>query len=160
MRIRLQAMWKVPVMGTLASFISWYATIFPGRFFFIVITTGPDGVKEVSADPLRSALFQGCLFLILLLAGGLWLRRSMTRAEIALSAGILSAVYLLLVLLQILLPELLMAAAIPLAMFQNWSGIPAALLAQLTGWGKVSPFLSAAVPLLFIPFGKPSVISE
>ena len=47
---------------------------------------GADGAVEVSVDPLRSTLFQGVLFLAILLLGGLWAFRSMTKLEIAASA--------------------------------------------------------------------------
>ena len=55
-------------------------------------------------DPLRSTLFQGVLFLAILLLGGLWAFRSMTKLEIAASAALISAVYLVVILLQLYLP--------------------------------------------------------
>ena len=88
MTIRPQTLWRVPVFCAVASAVSFFLTVYLGRFFFVVETTGADGVPVISADPLRSALFNGVLFVLVLLAGGLLVFRSMTRREIAASAAI------------------------------------------------------------------------
>ena len=88
MTIRPQTLWRVPVFCAVASAVSFFLTVYLGRFFFVVETTGADGVPVISADPLRSALFNGVLFVLVLLAGGLLAFRSMTRREIAVSAAI------------------------------------------------------------------------
>ena len=89
MTVRAKTLWRVPVFCTIASWLTYYITIYLGGFFFTVRTQGVDGTVEVSADPVRSAVFTGVLFLAILLAGGLWAFRSMTRREIAASAALL-----------------------------------------------------------------------
>ena len=85
MKLRPGTLWRVPVFCIIASWLSYYITI-NGGFLYVVRTTGADGAVEVSVDPLRSTLFQGVLFLAILLLGGLWAFRSMTKLEIAASA--------------------------------------------------------------------------
>ena len=103
MKLRPGTLWRVPVFCIIASWLSYYITIY-GGFLYMVRTTGADGAVEVSVDPLRSTIFQGVLFLAILLLGGLWAFRSMTKLEIAASAALISAVYLVVILLQLYLP--------------------------------------------------------
>ena len=86
MKLRFNTLWRVPVFCIVFSWTSYYLTVYIGGFFFTVQTVGANGITEVSADPLRSAIFNGFLFLSVLLLGGLWAFRSMTRTEIALAA--------------------------------------------------------------------------
>ena len=79
MTIRPQTLWRVPVFCAAASAVSFYLTVYLGRFFCVVETTGADGTPVLSGDPLRSALLNGALFVLVLLAGGLLVFRSMTR---------------------------------------------------------------------------------
>lgn len=72
MTIRPQTLWRVPVFCAVASAVSFYLTVYLGRFFIVVETPGPDGTPVLSADPLRSALLNGALFVLVLLAGGCW----------------------------------------------------------------------------------------
>ena len=104
MYIRLHTLWRVPVFCLISSYVSFYVTAYLGGAFFVVQTVGADGVTNVSADPVRSAIFDAALFLIVLALGGLWAFRSMTRAEIAASAGIISVVYLAVVVLALAVP--------------------------------------------------------
>ena len=151
MKIRAKTLWKVPVYCAVASWISFYATVYLGRFFFVVQQMGADGVTQVSADPVRSAIFNGVVFLIVLLVGGLWAFRNMTKKEIAVSAAIMTAIYLLLDVMQILMPNY--SVSLFFAYIQNWVAIPCSLLFSLTGNFAVSAIFSSFAPLLFIPFG-------
>ena len=151
MKIRAKTLWKVPVYCAVASWISFYATVYLGRFFFVVQQMGADGVTQVSADPVRSAIFNGVVFLIDLLVGGLWAFRNMTKKEIAVSAAIMTAIYLLLDVMQILMPNY--SVSLFFAYIQNWVAIPCSLLFSLTGNFAVSAIFSSFAPLLFIPFG-------
>ncbi len=128
-----------------------------GRFFFIVKTVGADGVSEVSADPLRSAIFNGGLFLMILLLGGLWAFRTMARAEIAVSAAIISAIYLFLTLMQLYLPNFPVSISVELATFQNWIGILASSLYKITGRFNLSVLSANFAPFLFVPFGRKTI---
>lgn len=81
--MRIRTLWRVPVFCLLASALSYWLTIFPGYLFYVNRAANADGSIAVSVDPLRSTLLQIALFLLVLLAGGLWAFRSMTRREIA-----------------------------------------------------------------------------
>ena len=119
----------------------------------MVRTTGADGAVEVSVDPLRSTLFQGVLFLAILLLGGLWAFRSMTKLEIAASAALISALYLVVILLQLYLPGFPPALSVWLAPFQNWKGILSSLLLRFMNF-HLALAASAFAPFLFVPFGR------
>ena len=157
MTIRSQTLWRVPVFCAAASAVTFYLTVYLGRFFFVVETTGADGVPVISADPLRSALFNGVLFVLVLLAGGLLAFRSMTRREIAASAALFAGIDLVLCLIQLLAPDLLSPLLVPVALIQNWTAVPTSALYHLTGHLPVSALAACFSPFLFVPFGKRSV---
>lgn len=152
MKLRPGTLWRVPVFCIIASWLSYYITIY-GGFFYVVWTTGADGAVEVSVDPLRSTLFQGVLFLAILLLGGLWAFRSMTKLEIAASAALISALYLVVILLQLYLPGFPPALSVWLAPFQNWKGILSSLLLRFINF-HLALAASAFAPFLFVPFGR------
>ena len=102
MNVRVNTLWRVPVFYLCASWISFYLTVYLG-FLYLVKTTGADGVTEVSVDPIRSTIFDLVLLLAVLLLGGLWAFRSMTRREIAASAALLILPMLAIVLTQLFL---------------------------------------------------------
>ena len=154
MKVRIQTLWKVPVYSAVASWISFYLTVYLGGFFFTVKTVGADGVTQVSADPIRSAIFNMALFLIVLLIGGLWAFRSMSKAEIAVSSAIASGIFLLIVLAQLYIPGFPISLSIRLAYIQNWTGTVSSFLLKLTDNLTVSVILSSFSPMLFILFGR------
>ena len=152
MKLRPGTLWRVPVFCIIASWLSYYITI-DGGFLYVVRTTGADGAVEVSVDPLRSTIFQGVLFLAILLLGGLWAFRSMTKLEIAASAALISALYLVVILLQLYLPGFPPALSVWLAPFQNWKGILSSLLLRFMNF-HLALAASAFAPFLFVPFGR------
>ena len=156
-KLRFNALWRVPVFCIFFSWISYYLTVYIGGFFFTVKTIGADGMTELSIDPVRSAIFNGLLFIIVLLLGGLWAFRSMTKAEIGVSAAIASAVYLVVVLAQLYIPSFPLSLSLKLAMIQNWTGTLSSLLIKLTNNFQLSVLLSNLAPFLFVPFGKKSI---
>ena len=154
MNVRIRTLWKVPVYCVVASWISFYLTVYLGGFFFTVKTVGADGVTQVSADPIRSAIFNMALFLIVLLIGGLWAFRSMSKAEIAVSSAIASGIFLLNVLAQLYILSFPISLSIRLAYIQNWTGTVSSFLLKLTDNLTVSVILSSFSPMLFILFGR------
>ena len=154
MNVRIRTLWKVPVYCVVASWISFYLTVYLGGFFFTVKTVGADGVTQVSADLIRSAIFNMALFLIVLLIGGLWAFRSMSKAEIAVSSAIASGIFLLIVLAQLYIPSFPISLSIRLAYIQNWTGTVSSFLLKLTDNLTVSVILSSFSPMLFILFGR------
>ena len=151
MTIRPQTLWRVPVFCAVASAVSFYLTVYLGRFFIVVETPGPDGT------PVLSALLNGALFVLVLLAGGLLVFRSMTRREIAVSAAIFAGIDLVLCLIQLLAPDLLLPLLFPVALIQNWTAAPTSALYHLTGHLPVSALAACLAPFLFVPFGKRSL---
>lgn len=156
MKIRPNTFWRVPIFCIISSWISYYVTVMIGGFFFTVKTVGADGVIEVSADPLRSAIFNGILFVIVLLIGGLWAFRNMSKPEIAISATIISAIYLAITIAQMCITDMPVSVGVSLARFQNWTGIVASFFLKLTNSFNVSVLLANFAPFLFVIFGKKS----
>lgn len=154
MPVRLRTLWRVPAYFLAAGFISFYLTLTLGRYIYVTVALGPNGVMQGAADPLRSALFQGALVLIAFAAGGLLVCRSMTRREVAASAGMLCAAFLILTLAQLAWPGFPLSVSVAVAPFQNLTAILASLLTKLTGSLELSACLACFAPLLFIPFGK------
>ena len=154
MKIRVNTLWKVPVFCAVASYLSFFVTVYLGGPFYTVETPEADGAVMLSVDPVRSALFSGGLFVIVLFLGGLWAFRSMTKVEIAVSAAILSAVGLAVVLAQLYLPGFPLALSMKLAYFQHWSSNVSTLLYKSTGNFDFSVIAANFSPFLFVPFGK------
>lgn len=156
MKIRLNTLWRVPAFCLAASWVTFQLTIRMG-WFFVVKTTGPDGVVNASIDPVRSTIFDVALFLLVLLAGGLWFFRSMTKAEIAASAAIIAAFYLTVTLLELILPSFSVTLGVMLAEFFDWTSTIASLLYQAVHQLEFSTILACFAPFLFIPFGKNAI---
>ena len=153
MNIRLKTLWRVPVFCLAAGWAAFYITIYM-NWFYVVKTTGPDGVIDASIDPIRSTLLDVGLFVLVLLIGGLWLFRSMTKAEIAVSAAILAAFYLTITILELVLPSFPTALSLMLAEFFDWTSAIYSLLYQITHQLELSIILSCFAPFLFVPFGR------
>lgn len=154
MNVRLNTLWRVPVFYLCASWISFYLTVYLGSFY-LVKTTGADGVTEVSIDPIRSAILDLVLLLAVLLLGGLWACRGMTKMEIFLSAAILVAVYVIINLLEIFF-DVPVSLSLTLAKFQNINGMISSFLFRLTDQLELSVLISDLTPFLFVLFGKRS----
>ena len=153
MKLRVSTLWRVPVFYLCASWVSFYLTVYLG-FLYLVKTTGSDGVINVSVDPVRSAIFDLALLLATLLLGGLWAFRGMTKLEIFLSAAIIAAAYVIIILLEISFPDFPVSLSLILAKFQNLNGIISYPLYHLTGSQELSSLVSCLAPFLFVPFGK------
>lgn len=153
----MKNLWRVPVLCLAGSWVGFYLTVYLGQFFFVVKTVEEDGNMIVSADPVRSLIFSLVLFFLILVIGGLFLLRSMTKKEIALSAAIISGIYLILTVVQInfkLHFNNVNFNAL-LSIFQTWPNILTKILYQVTG--KITiffTFLCCFSPFLFVFFGK------
>lgn len=155
--MRIRTLWRVPVFCLLASAVSYWLTIFPGYLFYVKRAVNADGSIEVSADPLRSTLLHIALFLLVLLAGGMWAFRSMTRREIAFSAALLILPMLAVVLAQLWLPSFPVNVSMFLSPFYNWNGSLSSLLIQCSFPLPAATIISQFAPLLFVPFGRQDV---
>ena len=150
----MKNLWRVPVLCLAGNWVAFYLTVYLGRFFFVVKTMGEDGNMIVSADPVRSLIFKWVLFFLVLFVGGICFLRCMTKKEIALSAGIMSGIYLILVLLQLYLPSFPLGVSVFLAQFQDWTGTVSNTLYQITGNLTLSAIAACFCPFLFVFFGK------
>lgn len=151
MKVRIHTLWRMPVYCMAASWISALVTVYLGRYFFLTRTPGADGVT-VSIDPVRSMIFDGVLFLTVLLVGGFWIFRSMTKMELGISAGITIGIYLLLSLAQRFIPGFQPGVT---AMFiYTWQGDLQSIIWKLTDQAVLADVISSLAPLLFIPFGR------
>ncbi len=155
MKIRRNMLWKVPVFCLVFSWISFYLTRYLGRFIFITQDIGADGATIWSTDSLRLFIFNGVLFLSVLLLGGLWAFKTMTKAEIAVSATIASAIYFAIFLTQFYLPGLF----VYIFSLSTWTSLLSSGLFQLTNNMNISLLLAQLAPFLFVPFGKKFVPS-
>ena len=116
---------------------------------------GNDELNRLEAfKNLACAIFNTVLFLAVLLVGGLWVFRSMTKKEITLSAGIAAGIYLLIVLAQLYVTNFPLSWSVKLAYIQTWTSVPFSYLLKLTDNLTLSSIVSAFAPLLFIPFGR------
>lgn len=153
----MKNLWKVPVLCLAGSWVGFYLSVYMQRFFFLVKTVGENGIPEISVDPVRSSIFSWVLFFLILVAGGLFLLRGMTKKEIALSAAIISGVYLILTVVQInfqLYFGNINGNAL-LSIFQTWPNTLTKILCQITGNATILfTFLCCFSPFLFVFFGK------
>ena len=153
----MKNLWRVPVLCLAGSWVGFYLSVYMQRFFFLLKTVGEDGNMIVSADPVRSSIFSWVLFFLILVAGGFFLLRGMTKKEIALSAAIISGVYLILTVVQInfqLYFGNINGNAL-LSIFQTWPNTLTKILCQITGNATILfTFLCCFSPFLFVFFGK------
>lgn len=154
MTIRKNTLWRVPAICILGSLACYGLTVYFGGHFFTASTTAPDGSVMLSADPVRSALWDIALFLAVLILCGRKFLRDLTRKEITLSAGLISIVYFSVVLAQLNFPGFPLSLSFSLAPFQNWTGMLSTLLQNLTGNFTFSVIAGTLAPFLFIPFGR------
>ena len=155
--MRVRTLWRVPVFCLLASLLSYWRTVFAGPLFYVNRVANADGSIEVFVDPLRGTLFKIVLFLLVLLPGGLWAFRSMTRREIACSAALLILPMLAIVLAQLFLPGFPLKVSVFLSPFYNWSGSLSSLLMRCSLPLPAATIIAQFAPLLFVPFGRQKV---
>ena len=153
----MKNLWRIPVLCLVGSWAGFYLTEYLGQFFFVVKTVGENGIPEISADPVRSSIFSLVLFFLILVVGGIWFLRSMTKKEIAQSAAIISGIYLILTVVQMnfkMYFNNVNCNAI-LSIFQTWPDILTKILCQVTGNATIFfTFLCCFSPFLFVFFGK------
>lgn len=148
MKLRTNTLWKVPVFCIACGFVCLLLTTCIGGYIIRDTSVTEDGITKISINAARSAIWSGFLFVAGLLAGGLWAFRSMTKAEIAVSAAIMTTAYFLLYALQLTGTSMLYMG------FTSWITNLYTVLYQLTKQAQLSHWLPCLAPLLFIPFGK------
>lgn len=157
MKLRKNMLWRVVLYFPIASFISGYISLLLSPFCFQRVTN-PDGVVSAVVDPLKEGLLNGGLLLAVFLIGGLVFFRSMTRKEIVASAGILTAIEIILLLLAQVAPQL--ASNIfngPFWMMFSIFSMVASYIARVLPVPVLPGLIAAFTPMLFVVFGKKSI---
>lgn len=154
MKIRKETLWRIPLYYLLASWISFYLLVWLYSFC-IVKTVGADGVTNVSTNPVATTLIGMAVLLSVLLIGGFWLCRTMTRREVVVSSGILSAVYFLWVLSELVSPG--WDAFLPGGSVMSLNAEVGSLLFRLTGQLELSALIASFTPMLFVLFGRKAI---
>lgn len=156
MKIRKQMLWPIPLYYLGASWIGFYVLVFLYSSFCTVKTVGADGVINVSINPVLRTIVSITVLLAVFFLGGFWICRKMTRREIALSAGILSAFYFIWVLSEFLAPG--WDASISMAyVLMSLNAEVSTLLCEVTGLSQLSSLISCFSPMLFVLFGRNSI---
>ena len=150
--MRKNTLFTVPLFCIAAGFASFYLIVYAvGRF---AVVKAPDG--SISADTGRELLIYGCVFAASLIIGGLLLFSRLTKKEIAVSATIMAAYQLAVILLQTALaPTGSLAVTFSyLGMVNEWSTFVPLVLYHLTGSTLLSAVLGSFTPYVFVLFGK------
>lgn len=153
MNIRKKTLWWLPVYYLAASVVGYYVLISLRAAFCVEATVGPDGVATATMNTALSNMIGLVVLAAVLLLGGLKLCRRMTKKEIALSAGILTAVYLLWVGSELLFPGW-DAAIGSIYSMMSLNAEVGGLLVQLIQAPTAMALIGCFTPMLFIPFGR------
>ena len=155
MKIRKNRLWQLPVYYLAASWLSFYV-LMAVNSLLVRKTVNSQGLTELSRNPLISHFTGIGVLLAVLLLGGLFIAAKMSRAEAAVSAGVLTLIYFIWVLLELISPGWdRMLFFVHYLMTLN--GELNSLLFEITGNLGLSALLSCLTPLLFIPFGKKNI---
>ena len=154
MKLRVNTLWRVPVFCVLAGIVCYYLTVYL-NVFYAVKPVGEDGSISVSTDPVRAAIFQGVLFAVGLVVGGLFLFRAMSKTEIAVSAAIAVALEAALSGLLYAASQFSPTAVVWLLPLTQWTGALGSVLTRITQVPAVS-WIGMLAPFLFVPFGRGS----
>lgn len=150
MKIRINTLWRIPVYYLIVSSLCFRLLVWLYSFC-VVKTVDANGVTHVSSNPVANTLIGISVLIIVLVIGGFWLCRTMTRLEVAVSAGLLSALYLLWSLFPI------EALVWPMIYATSLNVELASLLSSITGQAELSAMIGCFTPMLFVFFGKKSI---
>lgn len=153
MKVRKATLWRIPVYYLAASAVGFYVLVFLYATFCVKPTVGPDGVANAAVNEVLTTVIGLAVVAGVLCLGGFWLCRKMTRKEVALSAGLLTAVYLLWVGSELLFPG--WDATLGIATyFMSLNAEVGGLLVRLIGSPMVASLISCFTPMLFVCFGR------
>ena len=139
--------WKVPLYCIIASWICCQLELhLLGRWALITL---PDG--SISSNNTRWLIMSACLFVLVVVIGGVFIFRKMSRREVLVSS---------LVLVGFNIVTGLLGRAVPLisiywAYFAEWQSVVSQLLLFVTDNQWIHNMVFWIVPpLVFVPFGK------
>lgn len=145
-------LWKVPVFCIAAGFLATWATIWLGRFFYVVKL--PD--NEYSIDSLRSLIWYAAILAVTYGLGWLWVFRDMKRREIFFSALLWSGILAVIAIVQTFWGSspAVIALSVRIYPIWEWSGLVSNLLFRLTGQIWPGSIAGCLMPLTFTLLGK------
>ncbi len=159
MNIRKHVLWRIPAYYLAVSYISFHLLVLLYSSFCIVKTVDAEGVTNVSANPILTRVVSMAVLLAALLLGGLLLCRTMTRCEVALSAGIISILYVAWMVSECLAPG--WDASFSTAIYvTSLNAEVSSLLNTFLHHPQLASFIACFTPMLLIPFGKKSLPVE
>lgn len=160
MKNRKKTLWRVVLYFPVASLISGYLRVALSSFYMHRMTN-PDGTLSAVVNPLKEGLVNGCLLLVVILIGGIVFFRTMSRKEIARSAAILTAIEVILVLLEQVAPNFIRAIFIgPLWMMFSLFSMVASYIAKVLPVPMLPHLIAALTPMVFVLFGKEACASK
>ena len=139
--------WRVPLYCIIASWICFQLEIhLLGRWALITL---PDG--SISSNNTRWLIMSACLFVLVVVIGGLFVFRKMSRREVLVSSLVLVGFNIVTGLLGLAVPLI----SIYWAYFAEWQSVASQLLLFVTDNQWIHNMVFWIVPpLVFVPFGK------
>ena len=160
MKNRKKTLWKVVLYFPIASLIGGYLRVALSSLYMHRVTN-PDGTLSAVVDPLKEGLVNGGLLLVVILIGGIVFFRTMSRKEIAQSAAILTAIEVILVLLEQVAPNFIRTIFIgPLGMMFSLFSMVASYIAIVLPVPVLPHLIAALTPMVFVFFGRKTNASE
>lgn len=153
MKIRAGALWRMLLYYPIASAVSGYIILWTSPFYMEKIVDA-QGVISATRDPLRAFLVEAGLFLAVFLIGGLVVFRSMTRREIAVSAGILSGIYIAVGLLEKIPGVFSFFLLSDLWLCGSLNSMVTSVIRMVLHQSTIAALLGVFTPMLFTVFGK------
>lgn len=151
--VNKKVLWKVPVYSIIAGLISFRLNVYLfGRF---TLTTLPDG--SITINDTATLILYGLILAVVVLLGGLYFFREMTKKEIFVSASILVVLQILLLIVQWKMNATTGLAAtffLYWAETLEWSNFIYLVLIKWIDNLWICVFMGCFAPYLFIPFGK------
>ena len=139
--------WKVPLYCIIASWICFQLELhLLGRWALITL---PDG--SISSNNTRWLIMSACLFVLVVVIGGLFIFRKMSRKEVLVSSLVLVGLNIVLGLLGFAFTSI----SIYWAYLAEWQSVASQLLLFVTDNRWIHNIIIWIVPpLVFVPFGK------
>ncbi len=153
MNLRKNTLWRIPVYYLAASTVNFYVLMSLYSGLCIKPTVGADGVATVETNEVLMTFLGLAVLAAVLCLGGLWLCRTMTKMEVAVSAGALTVVYLLWAGSELLFPG--WDAALGFATsFMSLNAEVGGLVMRVIGSPVAASLIGCFTPMLFVCFGR------
>lgn len=148
-----KVLWKVPVYSIIAGLIAFRLNVY--LFVRFTLTTLPDG--SITSNTTATLILYGLILAAVVLLGGLYFFREMTKKEIFVSASILVVLQILLLIVQGRMNATTGSAGIFFLYWAEtleWTHFISLLLMKGIDNLWICALIECFAPYLFIPFGK------